>query len=458
MTDSTPGQAKEIRLNMLEQCNPSFQAFGLWTHPRDVSTGYTSIDYWVEYAKMLERGLFDNFFLADVYGIPDVFEGRADGALKNGCQGPSLDPTVLLPAMAYATTNLCFTVTGSVTYEQPYQFARRFSTLDHMLDGRLGWNIVTSYLTSGAIAMGRDGLETHDTRYDIADEFLDGVYSLWEGSWDAGAVVRDKSAPLYVDPAKVRPVSLDGEHYRFTAIAATETSPQRTPVLFQAGTSSRGKAFAAAHAEGVYINGTSKEVVAGHIADFRKVAADSGRDPRALKFFMGISVFVDDTEQAAKDRHAEYLQYSSTEGLMAMLSGAMGIDLSQYPLDERIEFQENDSNRSVMEAMTRNNELTLRQALEARALNGTNLALVGSAEQVADELISWMDETDIDGFNIARIVNHETTQNFIDKVIPILQERGRYKAAYGEGTFRERLFGDGPHLPEDHPAAQKRQY
>ncbi|WP_167042300.1 LLM class flavin-dependent oxidoreductase [Salinibacterium sp. ZJ454] len=447
---------KEIRLNALEQCNPSFQAFGLWTHPRDTSTDYTSIEYWVEYAKMLERGLFDNFFLADVYGIPDIFNGNADAALRNGSQGPSLDPVVLISAMAYATRDICFTVTGSASYEMPYSFARRVSTLDHMTKGRLGWNVVTSYLQSGARAMGRKGLEAHDTRYEVAEEFLEGVYRLWEGSWDEGAVVRDKENAIYVDPTKVRPVEFRGKHYSFEAIHAVETSPQRTPVLFQAGASPRGRQFAAAHAEGVYLNGTSKEVVAEQVASFRKLAAERGRDPRDIKIFAGVSVFADKTEALARERYAEYAQYTSIEGLMGMMSGAMGIDLSKYPLDEPIRYEENDGNRTVMENMTRNNQLTLREALESRALSGTNIPLIGSAEQIADELISWMDETDLDGFNIARTVNHETMQNFIDLVIPVLQERGRYKTAYAPGTFREKLIGDGAHLPSTHPARTHR--
>ena len=168
--------AKEIRLNVLEQGNPSFQAFGLWAHPRDKAVDYLKMDYWLDYARLAERGLFDNFFLADVYGFPDVYEGSAAGALRNGSQAPSLDPSVIVAVMATATTNLCFTMTGSASYESPYSFARRISTLDHITGGRLGWNIVTSYLRSGALAMGRTKLTEHDLRYEMADEFLEGVY------------------------------------------------------------------------------------------------------------------------------------------------------------------------------------------------------------------------------------------------------------------------------------------
>jgi long-chain alkane monooxygenase len=448
--------AKQIRLNVLEQANPSFQAFGLWTHPRDRSVDYTSLDFWVDYARLAERGLFDNFFIADVYGTPDVYAGTPDAALRNGSQGPSLDPVVLVSAMAHATEQIAFTVTGNATYEMPYSFARRMSTLDHMTRGRLGWNVVTGYLDSGARAMGRDGLGSHDSRYDVADEFLDGVYRLWEDSWEDGAVRRDKEAGIYVDADKVHEIDFQGDHYRYRTIHATETSPQRTPVIFQAGSSTRGRTFAAQHAEGIYINGTSRQVVADQVAAFRKLVAEAGRDPQTVKVFAGVSVFVDETHEAAQAKYDEYKQYTSVEGLMALMSGAMGIDLSQYPLDEPLQFQENDANRTVMENMTKHNQWTLREAMDAKALSGTNIPLIGSPEEVAEELIGWVDETDLDGFNIARTVNHEGLERFVDLVVPQLQERGRYKTAYADGTFRDKLFGNGPRIPADHPAAKNR--
>jgi long-chain alkane monooxygenase len=442
---------KEIRLNCLEQGNPSFQAFGLWAHPRDRAVDYTKLNYWTDYAKLVERGLFDNFFLADVYGFPDMYEDRADGSLRNGSQAPSLDPSVLMAAMAGATTDLCFTMTGSASYERPYSFARRMSTLDHMTDGRIGWNIVTSYLRSGARAMGLDGLIAHDRRYDMADEFCEGVYRLWEESWAEGSLVKDKERRVYAEPSLISEIDYRGEFHQFRAIGAVEPSPQRTPVLFQAGGSERGRRFAARHAEGVYLNGTKPELVAAQVGRIKQALQDAGRSPDAVKFFAGVSVFVDETERLAKARYADYRRYSSFEGLISMMSGAMGIDLSQYPLDSPIVYDENDANRSALEMFTRNNDWTLREVLEAKALCGTNVALIGSPAQVADELARWMQEGDLDGFNIARIVAHETLENFIDMVIPVLQERGLYKTEYRPGTFREKLFGTSRISP-DHPA------
>ncbi len=443
--------SKEIRLNALEQGNPSFQAFGLWAHPRDHAAEYTKLGYWAEYARLLERGLFDNLFIADVYGFPNVYKGNADAALRNGSQAPSLDPAVILSGMAAATQDLCFTMTGSATYERPYSFARRLSTLDHMTDGRVGWNIVTSYLKSGAEAMGLDGLIPHDRRYDMADEFCEGVYRLWEESWADGSLVKDKESRVYANPDLIEEIDFQGDFHRFKAIHAVEPSPQRTPVLFQAGGSERGRRFAATHAEGVYLNGTTPQLVAAKVAAIKKELEAVGRSPDSVKFFCGVSMFVDETESAARARYDDYLRYSSFEGLISTMSGIMGIDLDKYPLDEKIVYEENDANRSALEMFTRGNDWTLRQVLDEKALCGTNVAIVGDPTQVADELERWMDEGDIDGFNIARIVAHETMESFIDLVVPILQERGRYKTAYAPGTFRQKLFGI-ERIPADHPA------
>jgi FMN-dependent oxidoreductase (nitrilotriacetate monooxygenase family) len=443
--------AKEIRLNVLEQGNPSFQAFGLWAHPRDKAVDYLKMDYWLDYARLAERGLFDNFFLADVYGFPDVYEGSAAGALRNGSQAPSLDPSVIVAVMATATKNLCFTMTGSASYEAPYSFARRISTLDHITGGRLGWNIVTSYLRNGALAMGRPKLTEHDLRYEMADEFLEGVYRLWEQSWAEGALVKDKESRIYAEPSLIEPIEFNGEYHQFKAISAVEPSPQRTPVLFQAGGSERGRRFAATHAEGVYLNGTKPELVAAQVARIRAAAVEQGRDPQSLKFFTGISVFVDETEALAKARYADYKKYSSFEGLISMMSGVMGIDLSNYPLDQPITYEKNDANQSALEMFTRNNQWTLRQVLDEKALCGTNVALIGTAEQVAEEMAHWMEICDIDGFNVARIVAHETLENFVDMVVPELQKRGLYKTEYRPGTFREKLFGHS-RIASDHMA------
>ena len=194
---------KEIRLNAFAMNCVAHQSPGLWTHPRDRTAEYNRLPYWLDLAKTLERGRFDGLFLADVLGVYDVYAGTPDAALRNAAQTPSNEPLLLIPAMAAVTEHLGFGVTSNLSYEPPYPFARRMSTLDHLTEGRVGWNVVTGYLDSAARGAGKDKQTAHDDRYEIADEYMEVVYKLWEGSWENDAVLRDRARSLFVDPAKV---------------------------------------------------------------------------------------------------------------------------------------------------------------------------------------------------------------------------------------------------------------
>jgi FMN-dependent oxidoreductase (nitrilotriacetate monooxygenase family) len=447
---------REIRLNALDQCNPSFLAFGLWRHPRDKALDFTSIDYWADYARLLERGLFDALFLADSLGVPDTYRQSYAPAFRSGALAPSLDPSVIVPAMALVTENLGFAITGSASYETPYLFARRMTTLDHMTRGRIGWNIVTSFLRSGALAMGHNELAEHDARYDAADEFMAVMYGLWEGSWADGALKRDKTSGIYADPELITELDHSGGHHRIRAVSAAEPSLQRTPMLFQAGGSPRGRHFAATHAEGIFINGPQLELVAPQVADMRKRAAALGRDPRSLKFFAGATIIVDETEALARARYEDYKRHTSVEGMLCQLSAALGIDLSKYPLDEPIRYEKTDAAHSQLDMLTRKGSWTVRQAVESMVVSGRNLLIVGTPEQVVDEFARWVEHADVDGFNIARVLAHETMENFIDMVVPELQRRGMFKTEYAAGTLRERVTGSGPRTAPDHPASRYR--
>jgi long-chain alkane monooxygenase len=180
---------KEIRLNAFEMNCVAHQSPGMWRHPRDRSRDYRRLDGWIELAKTLERGFFDGLFLADVLGIYDVFGGNPESALRHATQTPVNDPLLLVPAMAAATKHLGFGVTVTLSYEPPFPFARRMSTLDHLTEGRIGWNVVTGYLDSAAKGMGEKGQRGHDDRYEVAEDYMSVVYKLWEGSWADDAVV-----------------------------------------------------------------------------------------------------------------------------------------------------------------------------------------------------------------------------------------------------------------------------
>ncbi len=444
---------KQVLLNAFNMNCVGHIHHGMWTHPLDQSVDFTSLNYWLELAKTLERGLFDGLFIADILGVYDVWQQGIALTASESIQLPVNDPLLLIPAMASVTQHLGFGVTANLSYEAPYPFARRFSTLDHLTGGRIGWNIVTGYLDSAARAMGQAQLTGHDRRYDQADEFLDVSYQLWEGSWEEGAVLADKQRRCYADSTKIHPVRHHGEFYQVEGYHLSSPSPQRTPLLFQAGSSERGSRFAAQHAECTFVSGGTLQGTRAQVDKLRQAARDQGRQPGDIKIFMGVSVIVAATEAEARSKHQEYLQYASPEAGLAHFSSSTGIDFSQFGLDEPVSSGPTRAIESVSKAF---DGWTPRQLLEQHALGGRYTLIVGDPSQVADQLLKWVDETGIDGFNLTRIVNPQSYIDFIDWVVPELQQRGRYKTAYTPGTFREKLFGQAARLPVTHPAAQFR--
>ena len=446
---------KQILLNAFNMNCIGHINHGLWTHPRDTSTRYNTIEYWTELAQLLERGLFDGLFIADIVGVYDVYQHNVDVTLKESIQLPVNDPLLLVSAMAAVTKNLGFGLTANLTYEAPYLFARRFSTLDHLSRGRVGWNIVTGYLDSAAKAMGLTEQIEHDRRYDQADEYLEVLYKLWEGSWENDAVLNDPQQRLYAQPAKVHKVEHHGEFYQVEGYHLCEPSPQRTPVLFQAGSSERGLLFAGQHAECVFISGQNQAATKAQVDKVRASAVAAGRNADDVKVFMGLNVVVGATEELAQAKLAEYRRYASAEAGVAHFSASTGIDFSQYELDEPIQHVKGNAIQSASKIL-QNNDWTRRKLLDQHALGGRYFTVVGSPEQVADELESWIAATGLDGFNLTRLVTPESYADFIDLVIPELQRRGAYKTAYSSGTLREKLFQRGAQLPEQHSGASYR--
>ena len=300
---------KQIRLNAFTMNTVGHISPGLWTHPRDQSHLYTDPQHWADLAKTLERGRFDALFIADVVGIYDVYKGDRTYPIRHATQVPVNDPLLIVPAMALVTEHLSFGVTSSVSYEHPYNFARRFSTLDHLTKGRVAWNVVTSYLDSGARATGQQALAAHDGRYDLAEDYLDVCYKLWEGSWEDGAVKRDKATGIFTDPAKVHDIRHRGPIFQVDGVHLSEPSPQRTPVIFQAGASTRGRRFAARHAEAIFVGAPSKHVLKGYVDALRASAVEQGRRADDLVICNMHTVIVGETDAEAQEKYAEYRSY-----------------------------------------------------------------------------------------------------------------------------------------------------
>lgn len=445
--------SREIRVNAFVSTSPVHQSPGMWRHPRDTSLAFTDLHHWIELAQVLEGGLVDAVFIADSIGVNDIHGGSVDAAVKHGAQVPKLDPFMAIPAMAFATRHLGFGITGNISYEPPLLFARRLSTLDHLTEGRAGWNIVTGHYDSGARAMGKPAIVEHDRRYDIADEFMALMYSLWETSWEDGAVVVDK---IYANPEKVHRIVHTGEHFRLDAIHLAEPSPQRTPVLLQAGASPRGRAFAATHAECVFLSGPTPQTIAPRIADIRRLAALRGRNPADVLIFAMATVIVGATAEEAREKFDEYRSYVSPEAAVVIFSGWTGIDFSKYHLDDPIPYIRKDNAvTSALDVFTISDPdrvWTLRELAEHNAIGGRGPLFVGSTTQVADAIENWIDQTGADGLNLSYAVMPESYTDFSAYVVPELQRRGRYKQAYTPGVLREKLYGTGrPYLSDTHP-------
>ncbi|WP_135805523.1 LLM class flavin-dependent oxidoreductase [Halorussus marinus] len=449
--------ADYIHLNLFTMNSVEHVTTGNWRTPGDQSHRYTDLDYWLDVARTAERGGFDGVFFADVRGIYDVYGGDRETAVENAIQTPSNDPAYLVPAMASVTDHLGFAVTKSTSYNHPYQLARELSTLDHVTDGRVAFNIVTSYLESAAANLGVDDRMDHDERYDRADEFMDVCYALWEDSWDDDAVVRDRETGVYTAPDGVEAIDFEGEYFDVPGPHGCEPSPQRTPVLYQAGSSERGRAFAADNAEAVFVSQPTERGVRDYIEDMRERAAERGRDPDDLRFFPGIVPVVGETEEIARKKYETYAENVDTEATLALLAGFIDLDFSELDPDQQVEHIETEAIQGAINAFTKNDpdrDWTVGEVAEFAGLGTTSPVVVGDPEQVADRLEYWHEEVGVDGFNLKEIVRPGTLEDFVDMVVPELRDRGLVREAYEGQTLRENLFEEAGRtaLAEDHPA------
>jgi FMN-dependent oxidoreductase (nitrilotriacetate monooxygenase family) len=445
-----------IRLNGFKQATVGHAAVGTWRHPDNQSHRYDELDYWIETARLLEAGQFDGLFIADALGVLDTQGGSIAQTLKHGVQTPSIDPLLAISAMAAATRHLGFAVTLSTTYEQPYTLARKMTTLDHLTGGRIGWNIVTSALDSAARNLGLDRQIPHAERYAIAEEFLDVTYKLWESSWQDDAVVLDREAGMFADPDRVHAIGHDGKYFRVPDAFLCEPSPQRTPVLFQAGASETGRDFAARHAEGVFIAVHKPAIARSIVDDLRRRAAGFGRDPESIKIFAMATVITGADDAAATATYEDLRAYVSTEGHLARLSAILQIDLSALDPDVPLESVETNGIRGVLDVYTRldpTTRWTPRAIGEFLGLAGGGALIVGGPETAADQLEQWFDKAGIDGFNITDPAPLRTYSDFNRFLLPELQKRGRVRSSYDGATYRENLYGAGQaRLRDDHPA------
>ncbi|KAK3348764.1 luciferase-like domain-containing protein [Lasiosphaeria hispida] len=445
---------KHILINAFDMSTVGHLSPGQWKNPKDKSATKRKLKYWTDLAQLLERGGINALFLADTYGGYDTYENSLDECIRRAAQWPITDPTIPISAMAAVTKNLTFAITASTSFEPPFLLAKRFSTLDHLTDGRIGWNIVTSWKKSAFKAIGLDNPIEHDERYRQADEYLRAVYKLWEGSWADDALNPDPENDSYIDPDKVRTINHQGKYFTLHTKHIVDPSPQRTPFLFQAGTSSAGSSFASTHAEAIFVSSHSPQVLAPKIANIRRLAAEQGRDPRSIKIFATFTPIVGRTDDEARAKHAELRSYASVIGGLVLFSGWTGIDISRIPLDQEItaaDSLEAHKVRSILDSFTTTTtdipRWTPRIVAEAAAIGGLGPVSVGSPQTVADELERWVREADLDGFNIGYVTTPGSFEDLVELLIPELRKRGVYPELPAEDaepvTAREKVYGKG---------------
>ncbi|MEN0023909.1 MAG: NtaA/DmoA family FMN-dependent monooxygenase [Microbacterium sp.] len=448
---------KRLIVNLFEMATPGHITHGLWRQPDNQRERYADVAYWTELARIAEDAGFDAIFLADVVGAYDVYDDAFEPALERGLQIPNLDPLLLVAAMAAVTDHIGFGVTFSTTYEPPFAFARRMATLDHLTGGRVGWNIVTSYLPNAARNFGLADQIPHDTRYEIAAEYVEVLYKLWEGSWDDDAVVVDKAAGVYSRPGSVRAIDHEGEHFRVAGPHLSEPSRQRVPVLFQASASKAGIAFAAQHAEVLFTADRPPGALERNIAAIRDESVRQGRRPDDTRFLVMATVIVGRTEQEAREKAERYRSFRDPEGAFIHMS------VPFHPLDHPAELTvrealEREGRHDVIDAGALPLHLTVGQF--ARAVDeawDSRFFAIGDPQQVADIIEGWLDDDGIDGINLRQYHSFDTARDFGELVVPELRRRGRMRERYEPGeTLRERIFGEGPRLPDRHPAARYR--
>lgn len=402
---------------------------------------WTEPEYWHSIARTLERGKFDMFFFADQLAAYDIYGGTMDTTLRRAVQFPVHDPVVLISGLSAVTEKLGFGVTMSTTYYPPYLLVRKLSTLDHLTKGRIGWNIVTSFHQNEARNFGLTDMPAHAERYDRTDEYMEVCNQLWD-SWDPDAVVMDQEQGVFADPAKVRKINFEGKWFKCTGPSCVVPSPQGRPVIIQAGASDRGRDFAAKHAECVFGIQISSQGMRKFSDDMRARSIRMGRPSDDLKIVWGVQPIIGATEQEAKAKQKSILDRVPLEAALTLMSGHYNYDLSQFDLDRSLEDLEIPGIQGMLEIFTKMSDrnLTLR---EAATLYGASVAMpqvVGTPEQVADQLQNLLAEGGGDGFQFTpAYYAPDYYEEIVDALIPILQKRGVFRQDYTGNTLREHI-------------------
>ncbi|WP_313474917.1 LLM class flavin-dependent oxidoreductase [Agrobacterium pusense] len=427
--------SRQLHLNLFLMSRGHHE--GAWRHPKSNHKALTDLALYVDAAEIAEKAKFDAVFLADTLAA-----GNSSGLASTG----ALEPIVLLSVLAAHTKKIGLIGTASTTYSLPYTLARQFATLDHLSNGRAGWNIVTSWAPEAGANYGLQQNVDHENRYRLAEEFVEAVDALWK-SFPADAIIDDRDGGRYLDRDRVAPANYVGAHYRTKGPLNVPESPQSRPVYIQAGQSDAGRNFAARWAEAIFTAHMTRESARTFYSDVKNRAIGYGRSPDDIVVLPGISAAIGSTTKEAEQVWEELDALTSTDvGLTRLSARFGGHDFSGIPLDRpmvKSDFPDPntvDASKSRVIGyvdMTLRENLTLRQLLRKLAGARGHFVATGTPDQVADVIEDWFRSGAADGFNVMPPIINSQLALFAEEVVPILQKRGLFRQDYEGKTLRE---------------------
>lgn len=415
------------------------QHVAAWRHPDAPADGATNLQFHIELAKTAERGLFDAYFLAD--GLSVNFGGGVSGA---SAKAAGFEPVTLFAALSAHTSHLGFIATASTTYEEPYQLARKFASLDLISGGRAAWNVVTSTGDETARNFNLETQPPHADRYRRAREHVEVVRQLWD-SWEDDAFLRDKNSGNFFRPDHVHSIAYRGEFFRVDGPLNAPRPPQGHPVVVQAGASNDGRDLAAETAEVIFTAHQTLESAQEFYRDIKKRALQKGRNPDHILIMPGVAPFIGRTQAEAQAKYDQLTALIRPEEGLALLNGLAGgaLDLTGYPLDGPLppqdETQGNKSRQILIREIADRHGFSIRELYQYVATARGHLTLIGTPESITDTLEEWFHNEAADGFNILPPWLPGGIEDFVDLIVPELQRRGLFRTAYEGRTLRENL-------------------
>ena len=434
---------KQIHLAQFLVHGPTYQSHAMWRHPETIKAGYDwqQAKLYEHIARTCERGKFDMLFFADLNYISDSFRGSIEPALKYGSQVPSHDPIPLITWLGAVTSRIGLASTFSTSHVHPFHVARMWATIDHLTNGRSGWNVVTSVNHNQAANYG-EKLEPAETRYEKAHEYFEVCRRLWE-SWEEGALVCDYEMPMLVNPEKVRRINFEGKYFKSRGPLNVTRSPQNGPLIIQAGTSPKGRDFAARYAEGVFAIQPQRKEAKKYRDDIRNRVQNFGRDPDECKVLFGAQAIIGETEEEAFDKLTEHNSLVEAEAGMTVMSAHLNFDLSELPPHS---IMEEHQAPELQRMKTRYRDdwgrpLTVEEVAQKHGQSVGVPQFFGTPETITDKMLEFIDDIGGDGFVLSPIYMPGSIDEFVNLVVPELQKRGRFREEYTGKMLREHLRG-----------------